>query len=976
MRSTPSNVVLAVLVSVSLLLGADALPEPEPQPAPQPQNQESRSPDSDDSEQEGALSDDAASVESNAAIEQAISVFLITTEKNGLRIESRDAHRGATSSSGSLWHGRVYEYLRNNALDATPHEIVQNGGDSNLLRRNQYGFSLSGPVILPKLYDGRRSTFFTLSYEATRENVGRSYLRTVPSTGQRVGDFSDLVDSAGNPVTVYDPASTRANPGYDASANVSEGNLEYLRDPFPNNTVSLTRLDPTALAIAEHYPQANTNIGPFLTNNFFSNPIATSRPAGFVSRIDQSIGTRHKVTVDMARSKGFIGEPRIYDTIANPGRPDRSFLDRRIAVSEAFAMSANAVYSASIHVNSNLAETQSAGEGRNLPQELGLNGVSGTEFPILRFARFYGMGASRGQHRRNVRNSFQLRQGLSLRHGDHQLSLSGYVMRDQLNTLELDAPSGSLSFNDALTGLPGITNTGNSYASYLLGLAETAVTTDQPQPSYLRRTLLNGNLRDQVELTRRLTATMQVRVDVETPHVEKYDRRSTVHLDAINGENGLPGALIFSNEDDVGRAFQPIRVSIEPYLGVSWSPTTDRQTVVRASVRRYGTGVPLRAGSFGTQGYSAVRQPISPNKQLTPALVLSDGFDPLETPLPNLQSSAANGTDADLVLPTARQPQMTRAELSVEQKLPIGLILRANGRVENGGGMLTSDAVAGVNRISTDALSYRDQLNDESFRRTLRPYPQFQRLIGNGQFPIGKYRSEIGEVSVEKRMAKGFAFDASYRFHRSYDNYSSGAQDSRNLDAEWAFTRGRRPHALSLSYVYELPMGQGSSFLAGSGVLGKVLGGWSVSGFTSWRSGDPIMLTPQFNNTGGVVPYLRVNTVSGVSAAVDSPGPSQWFNAAAFSHPGDFELGNAARTYPNLMNPSWQNHDLALSKRLPLSSEQSVELLFQTFNFINHANWNDPDAKIGTADAPNVNAGRIIGSTGGRVMQLGARYNF
>ena len=77
-----------------------------------------------------------------------------------------------------------------------------------------------------------------------------------------------------------------------------------------------------------------------------------------------------------------------------------------------------------------------------------------------------------------------------------------------------------------------------------------------------------------------------------------------------------------------------------------------------------------------------------------------------------------------------------------------------------------------------------------------------------------------------------------------------------------------------------------------------------------------------------------------------------------------------------LTNPSWQNHDLPISKRLPLTSEKSLELLLQSFNFVNTANWNDPDTEIGTAAAPNVNAGRIIGSRGGRVLQLGMRYNF
>jgi hypothetical protein len=344
--------------------------------------------------------------------------------------------------------------------------------------------------------------------------------------------------------------------------------------------------------------------------------------------------------------------------------------------------------------------------------------------------------------------------------------------------------------------------------------------------------------------------------------------------------------------------------------------------------------------------------------------------------LPNLSPDAANDTDADVVLPTADQPTITTASVSIEQRLHAGLILRANGSVYKGVNMLTSVAVAGLNRVPTEALEFRDQLNEESFRRLLRPYPQFQRLLGNNQFPIGKYRSESGEVSIEKRMTAGLSFDASYRFLRRFDDYSSGVQDAADREAEWALNSGTRPHAVSLSYLYEIPIGEGKGLLGNAGVLSKVLGGWSVSGFTSWRSGNPILLTPQFNNTGGIVPYLRVNEVAGVSPLAPSPSAERWFNPAAFSHPGDFELGNAQRTYPDLMNPSWQNHDLAVSKRVTISSEQSLELQFQSFNFVNHANWNDPDARIGTIDAPNVNAGRIIGSTGGRVLQLGARYSF
>ena len=356
MRSIPPTIVLAVLLSGALFAADATLLAPKPAPEAS-ESAQSRTVYAEDGQKQAVSGRPAASDEEprTVAIDEAIQVFRQATEQQGLRGGPRAARSGP---SGLLWHGRVYEYLRNNALDATPHEIVQNGGDQNLLRRNQYGFSVSGPVILPKLYDGRRRAFFTLSWEATRENVGRSYLRTLPSLPQRSGDFSDLVDSAGNPVTIYDPASTFENPAYDPTQVVSESNLEYIRDPFANNRIATTRLDRAAAAATEQYPLPNTNIGPFLTNNFFSNPTATSRPSGFVARVDQTILQRHKLTVDLARSRGFIGEPRIYDTVANPGRPDRNFFDQRIVVRDTFAVSPAVVYEASVAADSSVVETE------------------------------------------------------------------------------------------------------------------------------------------------------------------------------------------------------------------------------------------------------------------------------------------------------------------------------------------------------------------------------------------------------------------------------------------------------------------------------------------------------------------------------------------------------------------------------------------------------------------------------------------
>jgi len=305
------------------------------------------------------------------------------------------------------------------------------------------------------------------------------------------------------------------------------------------------------------------------------------------------------------------------------------------------------------------------------------------------------------------------------------------------------------------------------------------------------------------------------------------------------------------------------------------------------------------------------------------------------------------------------------------------MTVRARATSYRGKNILMDGDELGLNRIPLEALRYRDRLNNEAFRRTLRPYPQFQQIELNRRYPGGRYLYDSGNFSLEKRTGQGLSFDMSYQMLRRYDDYTGPwIQNPYDRDSAWARTRNNRPHRFSLNYVYELPLGSGKPLLNQSGILSKVLGDWSLTGFTRWLSGDPIVLEPSFNNTGGVVRGLRVNAVPGVDPHVTAPGPELWFNPAAFSHPEDFTIGDVPRTHPTLRNPSWQNHDLAISKRLPLSSETSLELLVQSFNFLNTANWNEPDAEIGTVEAPNANAGKIIGSEGGRVLQLGVRYNF
>ena len=186
-----------------------------------------------------ALEGSTSTSKQPSPLSQAADEFKVLTRDLGMRPESppnAQEHHGPKMR----WHGRVYENFRNDVLDAIPHEVKQNGESISPLRRNQFGFNISGPVLFPHLITNPNNTFFMLSYEGVRERIFRANLLTVPTAQQRQGDFSQTVDPSGNILPIYDPAQTAPNPAYDPTQAVSTSNLQYLRAQFPGNVIPTT----------------------------------------------------------------------------------------------------------------------------------------------------------------------------------------------------------------------------------------------------------------------------------------------------------------------------------------------------------------------------------------------------------------------------------------------------------------------------------------------------------------------------------------------------------------------------------------------------------------------------------------------------------------------------------------------------------------------------------------------------------------
>jgi hypothetical protein len=913
--------------------------------------------------------------EPDQKLEKAAEEFKTITQDMGMRGAGLKTSAQKTSV-WKRWHGRMSWNLRNDKLDATPHEVVQRGGSRNLLRRNQFALNVGGPLAIPGLYDGSGRTFVNFSYEGVRERIGRSFLTTVAIAPERAGDFSQTVDQAGNPLPVFDPASTRLNPNFNPNEPVSLSNLQYLRDPFPANRIPQTRIDPVAARAVDFYPQANADAGPFFRNNYFVFSPEKNVADGMLFKVDHTLAEQHRVTFQGSLTDSLALASRYFDTIADIGSNDRTFEARRGLLEWTWSRSASTVNVLTLDAQRDQSIGNRPGQETAF-EELGMRGPLGGSFPIFRFGNYMGMGRvypdTRSSH-----NYYFLTNSYATRYGKHRLRYSGQYRRYQVNSFQPNYPAGFFQFGPSLTSLPGINNTGLAWASFLLGLSESGRATVIEHPSYWRAHAIRFNGQDQYELRKNLIVTVALGVDLKTPRIEKYDRFSTVDLNAINPENGLPGALRFAGKDGTPRHLQDYRWRPDGSLAVAWNPNGNPKSVVRMNYGFSYGRIPVYTTQWASQGYVARPVYISQNIQLEPAVRLRDGAPELERPLPDLRPEAANFTNADLVEPTSEAPFYQSAGLSYERELPGQTIVNLSLAHARGQRLFVGNQAVNFNAIPLDFLEFRDELNSEAFRRTIRPYPHFQRFDVQSSWPLGNYKRNAAALRLEKRSSTGLTLNTTYEFSKQLDDYSGpwGVQDFYNRQNEWSLSASNHPQRLSMSFSYELPIGAKKQVLVFQDWRRYFVDGWTLSGITSVQNGTPLALAPQFNNTGGVIEALRVNLVPGVDPAPEQRGPESWFNPAAFAQPPDFTPGDGPRTHPQLLGPGFQNHDLSVTKRFAVTAERVIELSATGFNWTNTGNWGPVDTVIGPANAPNVNAGRSNESRGGRVIQVGLRFSF
>jgi hypothetical protein len=224
----------------------------------------------------------------------------------------------ATVKAGSnAFHGSVYEFWRNDVLEANSFINNSIGEGKPRQRYHLFGATAGGPVYIPKVYNGRNRTFVFGSWESIRQADPTSLLTTVPTEAQRSGDFSNAVDPQGRPLMIFDPFTQRPNPAVPGG---------FLRDPFPGNRIPRSAMDPVSLNILEHYSLPNKpGAGPTGVDNFFWSGASPDDYDSFIIRADHNFSELQRFFVRVSASRRpRLGDDDVFRTLATQSR----FLNR------------------------------------------------------------------------------------------------------------------------------------------------------------------------------------------------------------------------------------------------------------------------------------------------------------------------------------------------------------------------------------------------------------------------------------------------------------------------------------------------------------------------------------------------------------------------------------------------------------------------------------------------------------------------
>ncbi|MBL8216766.1 MAG: TonB-dependent receptor [Bryobacterales bacterium] len=882
------------------------------------------------------------------------SVQEIRIQQNGYSAEYGNSSAGVilttTKSGTNQLHGTAYEYFRNDKLDARNFFAA----DRPPLRWNVFGFSLGGPVVLPK-YNGRNRTFFFTSLEWQRQRIGVVRLLTVPTVAERAGDFSRTTNAAGATTLIYDPNSTP-------------------RAPFPGNRIPADRLDPVGRGIAQAFGVPNrapANLAG--AQNFVANAVNALNITTWTSKVDHVLSDKDRVSVRYVLHDFPAYTTAVFEPGPDPNAATSERTAQSVLVNEIHTFTPTLINDFRFNWQPRFFINRAAGIDEGWISKLGLKGVEDRAFPRVTPAGYTALGL--GTHERVQRPIWDMHivNGLSHFRGAHSLKYGGEARWGRNVDIFNQLVSGSLNFAVQTTGVLGTANTGNAIASMLLGMPS-AGSIQSTLPLDRRSWYYAFYVQDDWKATRNLTLNLGVRWETHTPRTDAENRQNGFSDALLNPVSGTPGVITFAGRDGVGRTlYDGDYNNIAPRIGLAWKPWGSTKTVVRAA---YGIffGPPLPGSNNTSAGFEVAGDFQSPDNGITPAFLLRNGYP-----------GGVTSANLDRGFGAVRVGQAVRyAPQFIDQKRQLGYSQQWNLIVQREVGwntLIEAGYVANVghklNGPNTSVNQVPPALMGAGNAQIRRPFPQFGNVVSIA--PMFGNSSYHGlNVKLEKRFSNGFNVLSNYTFSKFIDdvagsfengNIPGGAQNLYDRRSEKALSGNDVRNRFNTSAVYELPWGRGRRWLS-KGPAAALLGGWNIGAIVVLQDGSPNGITTQVNSTNAFTPGpQRVNLLRDPSLPEGDRTVGRWFDTTAVAAPAQFTFGNAGRAL--FTGPGLFNLDMSLLKNFAITERWNVQFRAESFNVVNRANFEDPNTVLGSPVFGVIGAARPA-----RSVQLGLRLSF
>jgi hypothetical protein len=928
-------------------------------------------------------------------------------------------------SGTNVFHGSAYEYFVHEKLNAgqpllniynTRPQNIANGNPRAKTRRNDYGFTIGGPVWIPKVYDGRNRTFFFINWEQYR--AGANVIAdavSVPTAAYREGDFGRalLTNNLGNdalgraifPNMIYDPATRRSLP---------DGRV--VTDPFTGNVIPKVRLDPVALKVQSLLP--NPTSPNLLVNNFqggYKQERVTAVPSG---KLDQVVGSRNKFALLMNRTMtncdfcaGADGLPLPVSSAI--GTDIRAHTER---LNWDTTLTPTLLLHWGIGFTQNWLGRPALVNGYDATAQLGLKGPftgRGATFPNFTALNNTQSGGSKDISSTGALADDVFQQGTAILSltwvkGNHTYKFGGELRNQGDYRLDESAVNGTYTFGPQQTALPYVVagnanaqvagNTiGFPYASFLLGLVNNG-NVKPGSRGRIGKKQLGFYAQDTWKITRRLTLDYGLRYDYSTYFQEQYGRMANFAPNVANpAVGGHPGAVQYEANCNCHFA-NNYKFAFGPRLGLAYQ--INSKTVLRAGFGIAYTGTPQYnlAG-----GVVSATNPFGPNSDpgreamtlagglpLTRQQIAWPNFSPGYYPVnalvgagptsvidqnagrPGRQYQWSIGLQREVIRNLAveasyvanRQIWLTSSNL-LNYNFVSQSILTANGLSLSNPADLT---ILNSSITSASAGRFQNRLPFPGFTGTvaqsLRPFPQFNGGLTPLWAPMGKAWYDSLQLKVTKRFSHGLDFTYAFTFSKELDTLSAVTLNAATFDVQnrqlaKGLSSNSRPFISGLGANYTVPAwGKNKA-------LSYVLRDWQIGGFLQYASALPFAppaatTTPSLGNV--VFQNTVQNRVPGeplflqdLNCHCFDPNTTFVLNPKAWANPAPGQFGSA-NYYNDFRRQRHPIENLAFGRMFRIRERMTLNVRVEMTNVFNRAYINDPTATNPAAPQTRISA--------------------